>query len=203
MWSALVMEIPLLPLIGFAVAATITPGPNNVMVTTAAVNHGVRATMPHIVGIAVGFAVMLVLVCVGLAGVVLQIPLVATLLRWVALAWLVWLAWQIASAPPPGSLGARPALGFLGAMAFQWVNPKAWMICLGAAGAFMAPDGNVLAQGLIIGAVFLAVAVPCILPWALLGAAAARLLQSPGRLRVFNVAMAILLVLSMVPVAFS
>jgi len=173
------------------------------MVATAAVNHGVRATVPHMVGIAVGFAVMLVLVCVGLAGVVLQVPLVATFLRWASLIWLLWLAWKIASAAPPGSLGARPALGFFGAMAFQWVNPKAWMICLGAAGAFMVPDGSVLAQGLTIGLVFLAVALPCILPWAMLGAAAARLLQSPLRLRVFNVAMAILLVLSMLPVAFS
>lgn len=196
------METTILPLIGFAVAATITPGPNNVMVTTAAVNYGLRATLPHIFGIAVGFAVMLVLVCAGLVGVLLQIPLVAAVLRWVSLAWLLWLAWQIATAAPPGSVGARPALGFFGAMAFQWVNPKAWMICLGAAGTFMTADGGVLAQAATVGLVFLAVALPCIMPWALLGAAAARLLQDPSRLRAFNIAMAVLLVLSMLPVAF-
>lgn len=196
------METTILPLIGFAIAATITPGPNNVMVTTAAVNHGLRATLPHIVGIAVGFAVMLLVVCAGLAGVLLQIPLVASILRYLSLAWLVWLAWQIASAPPPGSVGARPALGFFGAMAFQWVNPKAWMICLGAAGAFMTPGGGIVTQALTVALVFLVVALPCITPWALLGAAAARLLRDPVRLRAFNIAMAVLLVLSMLPVAF-
>ena len=81
-------------------------------------------------------------------------------------------------------------------------GPKAWMICLGAAGAFMLPDGRALVQALTIGGVFLAVALPCIMPWALLGAAAARLLQSPARLRAFNTAMAVLLVASMLPVAF-
>jgi threonine/homoserine/homoserine lactone efflux protein len=197
------MEYTLLPLIGFAIAATITPGPNNVMVTTSAVNHGLRATLPHICGIAAGFAIMLVLVCAGLAGVLLQSPLVATALHFVSLAWLLWLAWQIATAAPLGSVGARPALGFFGAMAFQWVNPKAWMICLGAAGAFMTPDGDVIVQALTVGLVFLAVALPCIMPWALLGAAAARLLLDPARLRAFNIAMAILLVLSMLPIAFS
>jgi len=196
------MQSTLLPLIGFAIAATITPGPNNVMVTTASVNYGLRATVPHIFGIAVGFAVMLVVVCAGLAGALLQIPLVASLLHYGALAWLLWLAWQIATAAPPGSVGARPALGFFGAMAFQWVNPKAWMICLGAAGAFMAPGEAVLAQALTVGVVFLVVALPCIMPWALLGAAAARLLHDPARLRIFNIAMAVLLVLSMLPVAF-
>ena len=196
------MDIALLPLVGFAIAATITPGPNNVMVTTSAVNHGVRATLPHIAGIAVGFAVMLVLVCVGLAEVLLRSPMMANVLRWASLAWLLLLAWNIATAGPPGSADARPPLGFFGGMAFQWVNPKAWMICLGAAGAFMLPDGGALAQALTIGGVFLCVALPCIMPWALLGAAAARLLQSPARLRAFNTAMAVLLVASMLPVAF-
>ena len=196
------METSLLPLIGFAVATTITPGPNNVMVTTSAVNHGLRATLPHIVGIACGFALMLLLVCAGLAGVLLQVPVLANILRYASLAWLLLLAWQIATAGAPGSTRPRPKLGFVGAMAFQWVNPKAWMICLGAAGAFMLPEGSVPAQALTIAVVFLAVALPCILPWALLGAAAARLLETPTRLRAFNIAMAVLLVLSMLPVAF-
>ncbi len=196
------METSLLPLIGFAIATTITPGPNNVMVTTSAVNHGLRATLPHIVGIACGFALMLLLVCAGPAGVLLQVPLLANILRYAALVWLLLLAWQIGSAGAPGRARIHPKLGFFGAMAFQWVNPKAWMICLGAAGAFMLPGGSVPAQALTIALVFWAVALPCILPWALLGAAAARLLETPARLRAFNIAMAVLLVLSMLPVAF-
>ena len=196
------MEMHLLGLIGVAVAATITPGPNNVMVTTSAVHHGVRRTLPHMLGIAVGFSTMLVLVCAGLAGVLLQSKFLASVLRYASLAWLLWLAWQIATAPPPGSAEPRRPLGFFGAIAFQWVNPKAWMICLGAAGAFMLPDAAVLPQALTIGIVFFAVGMPCILPWAMLGAAAARLLQTPRRLRIFNIAMAALLVLSMVPVVF-
>ena len=100
-----------LSLAGFAVTMYITPGPNNVMVTTSAANHGVRATMPHMLGINAGFSLMLVLVCGGLGAALLNAPSLLRVMRWVGAVWLVWLAWKIATSPPPGEGGRRPVLG--------------------------------------------------------------------------------------------
>ena len=95
------METTLLSLIGFSVAMYITPGPNNVMVAASAANHGIGATTPHMFGIAIGFSLMLTLVCAGLGSALLNWPLLLPLFRWVGAIWLALLAWQIATAPPP------------------------------------------------------------------------------------------------------
>jgi threonine/homoserine/homoserine lactone efflux protein len=194
------MDSALLSLFGFSVAMYITPGPNNVMVASSAANHGIRATLPHMLGIAFGFSLMLALVCAGLGSVLVSWPLLLPLFRWIGAAWLVWLAWQIASAPPPGEGGRRRVLGFFGAAAFQWVNPKAWLIAVGAAGEYLSPHQSLIIQLARIFVVFLLVGMPCLLVWALLGSGAGRLLRSPVQLRAFNVAMALLLVLSLLPV---
>ena len=193
----------LLPLIGFAVAASVTPGPNVLMVAASAANHGLRAALPHMLGITAGFTAMIVLVGVGLAGPLAASATLHLVLRWVGAAWLLWLAWKIATAPPPagGQAGgqARPPLGFTGAALFQWVNPKAWMICAAAIPAFTVPGEALLPQVLAIAAAFGAVSMPCLLVWAGLGAGMRRLLSSAARLRAFNLAMAGLLVASLVP----
>lgn len=194
------MGSALLSLIGFSVAMYITPGPNNVMVAASAANHGIRATMPHMLGIAIGFAIMLSLVCAGLGSALVGLPLLLPLFRWAGAAWLCVLAWQIAVAPPPGEGERRRVLGFFGAMAFQWINPKAWLIAAGAAGEYLSPNHPLLLQLARIFIVFLAVGMPCLFVWAFIGSGAGRLLHSRPRLRAFNVAMALLLVLSLVPV---
>ena len=187
------------PLVGFSVAMTITPGPNNLMVAAAAANNGITDTVPHIVGIAVGFTLMLAIVAGGLGGLVMEIPFLQPILQWVGAAWLVYLAWKIATALPPTAQGSRPPLGFFGAMLFQWVNPKAWLIALSAATQFVIPGRPLALEAARIAGVFAIVAIPCILPWAMLGSGTARILNAPHRLRVFNVAMAVLLVASVVP----
>ncbi len=194
------MNSAFLSLVGFSIAMYITPGPNNVMVAASAANHGIGATLPHMLGIAAGFSVMLTLVCAGLGSALVSWPLLLPLFRWVGAAWLVVLAWQIASAPPPGEGGRGRVLGFFGAAAFQWINPKAWLIAAAAAGEYLSPDRPLAVQLARIFVVFLLVGMPCLLVWALLGSGAARLLHSPARLRAFNVAMALLLVASLIPV---
>jgi threonine/homoserine/homoserine lactone efflux protein len=188
-----------LPLLGFAVASSVTPGPNVLMVAAAAAGHGLRAVLPHMLGITFGFGAMILLVGLGLAGPLLASPMLHTALRWVGAAWLLWLAWKIATAPPPRAGEARPPLGFTGAALFQWVNPKAWMIAAAAVPAFTRPGEALLPQILAISLIFVLVTMPCLLVWAGLGATAGRLLHSPGRLRVFNIVMALLLVASLVP----
>jgi threonine/homoserine/homoserine lactone efflux protein len=91
-------------------------------------------------------------------------------------------------------------LGFMGAVGFQWINPKAWLIAVGAAGEYLSPDQPIIVQLARIFLIFLAVGMPCLMVWALLGSGAGRLLRSPAQLRAFNVAMAVLLVLSVLPV---
>jgi threonine/homoserine/homoserine lactone efflux protein len=194
-----------LPLLGFAIAASVTPGPNVLMVAAAAAGHGVRAVVPHMWGITFGFGAMLLLVGLGLAGPLAASAWLHAALRWIGAAWLLWLAWKIASAPVAlqadgsGRMPGRPPLGFRGAALFQWVNPKAWMICAAAMPAFTRPGEPILPQALAISLVFTAVSMPCLMVWAGIGAGAGRLLGSPGRLRAFNIAMALLLVASLAP----
>ncbi len=195
-----VLDAWLLSLIGFMVAMYITPGPNNVMVAASAANHGIGATVPHMAGIVGGFSVMLTLVCAGLGSALLATPGLLPLFRWGGAAWLLWLAWQIASAPPPGEGERRPILGVFGAALFQWVNPKAWLIGVGAAAEYMTPHAPLAGQLLAIFVVSLLVGPPCVVVWAVIGHGASRLLTSPARLRAFNIAMALLLVASLVPV---
>lgn len=194
------MDNTLLSLAAFAVAMCITPGPNNVMLASSGAIHGFRATMPHAFGIACGFAVMLMVVSGGLGSVLVAWPPLLPIMRWAGMAWMLWLAWKIASAPPPAVDGDRNLLGFWGAAGFQWINPKAWMIALGAASQFTRPDLPLTGQLITIGVVFLLVCVPCTLPWVLFGVGAGRLLQSGRWLRAFNIVMALLLVVSLLPV---
>jgi len=194
------MDATLLSLLGFAVVMYITPGPNNVMVASSAANHGIRATVPHMLGIAIGFALMLVVVSAGLGSALLAWPPLLTTMRWVGAAWMMWLAWKIATAPPPTRGAQRRLLGFFGAVGFQWINPKAWLIGVGAASTYMFPGRPLEMQLLRIAVVFLGCAMPCLLVWALIGSGTGRLLRSPGRLRAFNMAMAALLIVSLMPV---
>lgn len=189
----------LLALTGFAIATSATPGPNTLMVSAAAAQVGVRRVMPHMMGITLGFPAMLLAIGLGLGWPFQQFPWLHRVLQVAGTAWLLWLAWKIATAPPPGGGEARPPLGFWGAAAFQWINPKAWMIALAAVPAFTTPAAPMLPQALLMAAVFAAVSLPLLWMWAAIGLGARRLLATPARLRAFNVTMAVLLVLSLVP----
>jgi threonine/homoserine/homoserine lactone efflux protein len=188
-----------LPLLGFALAGSITPGPNVLMVAAAAAGHGLRAIVPHMLGITAGFGAMILLVGLGAAGPLAANPALHAALRWVGAAWLLWLAWKIATAPPPGEGPAQPPLGFLGAAMFQWVNPKAWMLTAAAITTFTTPEAPLVPQVIAIAAVFFVVQIPCLLVWAGIGTGARRLLRDDRALRRFNVAMGVLLALSVLP----
>lgn len=189
----------LLPLLGFAIAGSVTPGPNVLMVAAGAASHGVRAVLPHMLGVTFGFTAMILVVGLGLAGPLAASATLHDALRLVAAAWLIWLAWKIATAPPPGEGPARPPMGFAGAALFQWVNPKAWMVS-GAAIAGYTVAGAPLAQQVVaIALVFGAVSMPCLLVWAGLGAGARRWLTSATAMRRLNLAMGVLLALSVLP----
>ena len=194
------MDATLLSLTGFAVAMYITPGLNNGMLASSGANHGLRATVPHMLGIAAGFSLMLVLVDAGLGAALLATPGLLPVMRWGGAVWMLVLAWKIATAPPPGTVGQTRVLGFFGAMAFQWVNPKGWLIALAVASEFTRADRPLAQQLVQIGVVFGAVSIPCMLPWVLPRTGVRTLLRSDTRLRLFNIAMALVLVVSLIPV---
>lgn len=184
----------------FATVATVTPGPNNLMLLTSGLNFGLRRSMPHFWGICLGFPVMLLAVGLGAGALFEYVPGLHLALKVLACAYLLYLAWRIAVMTPAAAAteGGRP-FSFLQAALFQWVNPKAWMICLGAVAAYTSLDRGVLGQSLLLAFIFLLVTVPCVGVWLALGHGARRLLAAPRVLWAFNVSMALLLVVSLWP----
>ncbi|WP_309665792.1 LysE family translocator [Tabrizicola sp.] len=189
----------LLALIAFAFVTSVTPGPNNMMLLASGVNFGFRRTVPHMLGISIGHSLMVFLVGLGLAGIMHAWPPAMVVLKVASVAYMLWLSWKIAhaSAPGEGRAGARP-FSFGQAAAFQRVNPKAWAMALGAVAAY-APEGA-LHQVALVAVVFAMVNLPSVAVWAYVGQQVRRWLNDPARLRAFNWTMAVLLVLSLVPV---
>ncbi len=186
----------------FAFVTSVTPGPNNIMLMTSGANFGFRRTIPHMLGIGIGFTVMVFLVGIGLAQVFEAWPPAHTILKTVSVVYLLWLAWKISGSAAPSTPGSGTAKGtpltFLQAAAFQWVNPKAWTMALSAVAVY-APDRTLTAV-LLVALVFGLVNLPSVSTWTILGQQLRRWLTNPGRLRAFNWTMAGLLVLSILPV---
>ena len=189
----------LLALAAFAFVTSITPGPNNLMLMASGANFGVRRTVPHMLGVALGFVFMAVLVGAGLAQAFAAVPQLYAALKIVSVAYLLFLSWKIATAPPPGEAAraSRP-MTFLAAAAFQWVNPKAWAMALTAVSVY-APS-QTMAGIATVSVVFGVVNLPSVSTWAVLGQGMRRVLTNPARMRAFNVLMAVLLVASLYPV---
>jgi threonine/homoserine/homoserine lactone efflux protein len=189
----------LIALLGFAFVTSVTPGPNNMMLLASGVNFGFRRTLPHMLGISVGHSLMVFLVGMGLAGAFKAWPPALVVLKLASVGYMLWLAWKIAhsAAPGEGRAAARP-MTFLQAAAFQWVNPKAWAMALGAVAAYV-PEPSLMAYA-TVALVFSAVNLPSVSVWAGAGQAVRRWLEGPGRLQAFNWTMAVLLVLSLWPV---
>lgn len=184
----------------FAIVSSITPGPNNTMVLASGLNHGFARSLPHVAGISIGFAFMVLATGLGLHAVFVQWPWLQTLLKYAGAAYLLWLAWKLARAAPMGAgTGERGRpMTFIGAAAFQWVNPKAWVMAVGAVTTYL-PQAFGAADALFLAALFGALNAPCVGAWAAFGTAMRRVLQDARAVRVFNVAAAALLVGSLVP----
>ena len=189
------------PLVLFALALCLTPGPNVVMVTASAANFGFRRAVPHMLGITLGFAAMVMAVGLGLAGLFQAEPRLHTALKYAGGAYLLYLAWRIARASAAGSgpKQARP-IGFVEAVLFQCVNPKGWVTSVGALAAYTTVGGDVLAETSVIAGVLAAACLASVVLWGAFGAAIQRFLGNARARRAFNWSMAGLLVLSLVPV---
>jgi threonine/homoserine/homoserine lactone efflux protein len=183
----------LLPLAAYTAVMSITPGPNNVMLTASGVNFGFRRTVPHALGIGLGVGIQLYLICLGLGSLFNQLPWLQELLKWGGAAYLCYLAWRIAQAGEVGKADSARPITLLQGLTFQFINPKAWVMSITAAGLFLPPGESVWLAGLAIVAVFVLVNIPCVSVWALFGMALARLLNDARNRLLFNGAMALLL----------
>ena len=185
-------------LILFAFVSSITPGPNNLMLMASGANFGFLRTVPHMLGIGLGFTFMVLMVGAGLMKVFEAIPASHTVLKVLSIAYLLYLAWKIGnSSPVADQADTGTPMTFLQAAAFQWVNPKAWTMALTAISVY-APDRTGWTI-VLVAATFGAVNLPCVSSWTVIGQQMAKLLKSPRRLIAFNWTMAALLVLSIIP----
>ena len=189
-------------LTAFAFVSSITPGPNNLMLMASGANFGFARSIPHMLGIGIGFVVMVILVGIGLMQIFDAFPITHTILKVASIGYLLYLAWKIANAgAPEGTTSDARPMTFLQAALFQWVNPKAWTMALTAITLY-APDRSLTAI-LLVAAIFGAINLPCVSSWTVLGQQMRRILRSPAHLTAFNWLMAGLLVASLYPVIFA
>ena len=185
----------------FCLVTLFTPGPNNLMLMTSGLNFGVRRGMPHLLGVVFGFTLMVLIVGFGLGAIFEAWPLLYTVLKYAGAAYLLYLAWQIAVSPAPGHSGSaagRP-ISFFQAVAFQWVNPKSWVMAVSSVSTYAAVAQFPL-NIIIIAALFGMFGFASSGTWLGFGAGLQRVLKDPRAVRVFNVVMALLLVASLYPI---
>ncbi|TLU65153.1 LysE family translocator [Thalassotalea litorea] len=196
-------------LVLFCFVSSITPGPNNLMLMSSGATFGFRRTIPHMLGVGIGFVVMVILVGVGLMQLFDLFPISYQILKFVSVLYLLYLAFKIAHSSDPvegsknqsdDSKKPKP-ITFLQACAFQWVNPKAWTMALTAISVY-APSQQFSAV-LLVALIFGAINLPCVSSWTILGQELQRVLTNQRRLQRFNWTMAALLVLSLYPVIVS
>lgn len=184
----------------FAFSSSFTPGPNNMMLLASGLNFGLRRSIPHMLGVDLGFTAMVFLIGMGLGQVFSRFPTLYLALKVAGILYLVWLAWRIAHSGPvkEGQVKARP-MTFLEASAFQWVNPKAWMMAVTAIATYRVFEDATL-NALFVAFNFMVANFPSVVVWVWFGQSLRRLLSNPRALTFFNWSMAGLLMLSLWPV---
>jgi threonine/homoserine/homoserine lactone efflux protein len=172
---------------------SITPGPNNVMLTASGANFGFRRTLPHLFGISAGCAVQLVAVCAGLGALFTTWPVLQTVLQWAGAAYLLWLGWKLIGSGELREGHAPQPITFLQAAAFQFVNPKAWVMTLSAVALFLPPGMGIVAGSAYLIVTMVLINLPCIAVWALFGSSLRGFLTERSRRLAFNMVMAVAL----------
>jgi len=171
------------------------------MMMSSGLNHGLRASIPHLLGICFGVPTMILGVGLGLGYVFERFPYVHQVIQVIGIVYLIYLAWLIANAAP-GKMSAERTkpLSFMQAALFQWVNPKAWIMGTSAIAAYTTVGSDINLQIVIIAGFFFLVTFPSVAVWLVFGAALKKVLSDPRHLRLFNISMALLLIASVIPI---
>lgn len=192
----------LAPVVSYLFVMSITPGPNNLMLTASGVNFGFGRTLPHMLGIVVGLSIQTYLTALGLGVLFTEVPIVRDGLKVVGVAYLVWMSWKIVGAQVANaSEGARPMRAYE-ATVFQFVNPKAWIMTTTLSTLFLPVDVRAVFGGAYLAAIPVLVHFPCIAVWALFGSGLKRVLVAPKIRRTFNAAMCVLLLATAVAIVW-
>jgi threonine/homoserine/homoserine lactone efflux protein len=195
--------VQVIAFVTFSAIAAGTPGPSNALLTAIGARAGARQGLTSLLGQVTGMGAMLFAITLGLGNVLLAHPLALQVLKWGGAAMLCWMAWRIATAGHAEGPASASA-GFLTMAAFQWVNPKGWLIGVAAIATFLdRRAGSALAQAVIFAVLFTLAALPSCLPWLAFGAALQRFLRTPRARRVLNSAMAALLAASTIPLVWT
>jgi threonine/homoserine/homoserine lactone efflux protein len=188
-----------LAIFAFSVAAAGTPGPSNALLTATGANVGVVRGLPALIGVAAGMALLMLVLALGLGAVILEMAAVLMAVKWIGAAVLCWLAWKIATSHGPATDHNSRPVGFVGAAAFQWVNPKSWLVSASAAATFLDPStGGAQLQAALLALIFVLAALPSCFVWLAFGAMVQRALRSERAQRAFNITMGLLLAASVV-----
>lgn len=182
--------MPDFALISYIIVMSITPGPNNLMLATSGVNFGLRRTLPHLIGISLGCGFLCLCITFSLSLIMTTITEIRLPLAILGCIYLLWLSWKIWLAGSPGGREHARPMSMKGAILFQWINPKAWMMLINAAILFTAKDGSITSSALVLALSFTLIGFPCIYVWALMGDRLRETLQVGWRLRLFNGLMA-------------
>lgn len=191
----------LLSLVLFAVIATVTPGPNNIMLLASGLNFGARRSLPHALGIIIGLPVMVLAIGVGLEYIFMAYPLTHQIIKVLGIAYLLYMAWRIAVTDAKISSGkgySRP-LTFVQAALFQWVNPKAWVMAMGAISAFTAIGAYTMNEVIVIALSFFGAAIMSTHLWIYCGVFLRNIVNNTRRRHWFNRVMGMLLFASILP----
>ncbi len=189
-------------LIIFAFTAAFTPGPNNIMLLASGLNYGIRASLPFLAGVVFGVALVFLSLGLGIGFLFDRLPWLHQWIKVVGVIYLFYLAWLIATAKTEISETDSKPLSFVQASLFQFVNPKNLVSMSSAIAAFTSTEGNIYVQVLLITLVFVMVALPSASTWLAFGHVLKRIINKPHRLKIFNVCMALLLVASVLPIAY-
>lgn len=177
---------------------SITPGPNNIMLASSGITFGFKRSIPHILGIGFGFGLMVILVGLGLGTLLSTSPILFTGMKILGIAYLLYLAYQIYNSDSINTQSSQSKpLTFLSAALFQWVNPKAWIMIMGAVTAYTSAQSSIFLFGLI-GLIYGVVSIPSVGVWAYIGESFQHFANNSKKIKWFNQAMAILLVISVI-----
>ena len=183
----------------YAVSTSVTPGINNMMIMSSGLNFGIRRSLPHLMGIIIGFPLMFVAAGAGFVSVILAVPDLHQLIQVAGVLYLLYFAWLVATADHKAGNASKKTISFWQAVAIQWVNPKAWVMITGAFAAFTKTDADPFLQVLYITSAFVIVGIPTITAWLFCGSLLSRVLQQPKSRRYFNYSISALLVISILP----
>ena len=187
-------------LVLFILSTSGTPGPNNVMILTSGVNHGIKNSIPHVLGVNIGFPVMVICVGLGIMTLFKQWPILHQLIQIIGIIYLCYLAFKIATMPVNSRLEKdKKPFSFLQAAFFQWVNPKAWVMSVSAVVAFSLTNTSALENVLIIASFYLVFGLPCSFAWLFVGKWLQNILTHQVYVKRFNISMAVVLLCSLIP----